>query len=321
MSIQKLWKVKCTNVEHASDPFRYRWYPESFGTPTICVDNDTHDIETTGANKPKVEKTKDEDLVTLNEGKLTKTGQLAVQTVAFDCPGPAGTVSTGQIYWHYAVSALEMFFEVEDIHKGDLVSLTNAPIYVGETLKPVGALTASLVVPTAHIDQNYVVGDMIIYLGETYTCILDTVSNETPYDIATNELHWKCGMRLSVTSTVTENCNHGYRINITDGVTNDILGEIYDIDKDGGYIYVQNKNTITKAYSVASPTYVYATVNMMDEFELSGPWRREFGGNKIGGSDLPKNTLVTISYKNVDGVAGKRFVGEVELLRGTNITD
>jgi hypothetical protein len=310
MSSTTEWEVWCETDSKWVSGLKY----VTSGTPTSCFDNIAHTITTTGSNAPSIKKENNKSLVTLNEGLLTETGQLVVSTVAFDCPGPAGTVSTGTIKWPYSISAIQMYFQVEEANRGDLLSLSNAPIDQSGTLRPVGALTASITVPTAHTDQNYVSGDVVTYVGRTYTCILNTVSNETPYD----ETYWKLGMRLAVTSTVTDNCNHGFEVHITDGVNTDNLGEIYDIDKAAGYIYVQNTNTIANSYSAASPTYVYVTVHMMREFELSGPGPRAYGGNKIGGSDLPKNTLVTISYKNVDGVAGKRFVGEVELVRGTN---
>lgn len=301
MTTIKHYRIYCTTENG---------WVEGYGvdSPTGCYNNNGHTVNSSSVQKLL---SVSESTVKINEGSLTDTGKLCVTTLGFDCDSGTGAVSTGTINWEYKISALRISFSSEAIHRGDKLDLI-----VGQNT-PAGTLASDISPATAHSVQNYTAGDVVTYNSKTYTCHTNTVSSELPTDTT----YWQKGFRLHVDSTVTTNVNHGYRVRLTDGTNTDEMGEVWAIDKANDYIYVANSGTndtpLANSYSATSPdTAVQLSIYMMENFEISGPWFRAFGCDKIGGSDISDGIIITICYTNVDGVAGKRFVGEVEFLRG-----
>ena len=322
MSIQKLWKVKCTDAEHSSDPFRYRWYPESYGTPTICVDNDNHDIETTGANKPKVEKTKDEKLVTIDEGNMTRTGRYNLTNVSGEIDSGAGVITTISNSWDYDIGAIKVAFDVTDDMIGDKIAL-----YINKEAN-IGLISSNVSIPTTWTSQDYTQYDTVTYGDYTYTCIEDTVSSTAPRSSITgmvNSDYWRKGLRIVLTAQQLAYINDSFLAYLFDGVNKSFLGEIWHVDSNDNSIYVGNKHTndtpLTQTYT-AGAAYFLTGYQMIGDvktgfFELGAATRREYGNEKIGAAYISEESVVTLEYENVDGAAGKKFFGEVTILRGS----
>jgi hypothetical protein len=117
---------------------------------------------------------------------------------------------------------------------------------------------------------------------------------------------------INVTSTVTDNLNSGYYVNITDGVNNDLLGEVIDINAISGNITVET--AATNSFSPLSPTYVQMTVKIADCLCINvGGLRYAFAEKKLGGKYIPKNTPLYIHYTNNSGNA-KTFTYHLEYL-------
>ena len=116
---------------------------------------------------------------------------------------------------------------------------------------------------------------------------------------------------INVSSTVTDNCEIGFYINLFDGVNTSELTELLAIDKDAGTITVNTASDI--AYSAATPTYVRFSVPFMKDVELGHPCRMSIGESKITGSYVPAGVVVSCEYTNNTGV-DKRICSYLEIL-------
>lgn len=116
---------------------------------------------------------------------------------------------------------------------------------------------------------------------------------------------------INVSQTVVDNTMIGYYINLTDGVNNDSLGEVIDIDKDN--LTITCSIPTTNSFSASSPTYVVQNIYMLRDFEIGPPFHIVIGECKIGGSSIPAGITVRVNYKN-NGIVSKRFVPYIEYL-------
>jgi hypothetical protein len=52
----------------------------------------------------------------------------------------------------------------------------------------------------------------------------------------------------------------------------------------------------------------------MKNYEIAGSWLQHLGSSKIGGSIIPANLPITITYENKSVDTDKTFIGIVEYL-------
>lgn len=216
-------------------------------------------------------------------------------------------VSYTDVWYHYPISAMLATFTTEEMHRGDCVSLS-----VGEDTIT-GYILGPITPASTWVSQNYSVGSHVLFIhpkfGEMpYTCIQDTVSNEAP----TVTTHWKPGFSIPVSSTVLAYTAKGYYIKLFDGVNQDDVGDVADVDIENSTIYV-SKNP-TNFFSPASPTYIQQTVYLMKDYDICAPMTHRLGESKIGGSYIPEYTTIRIIYNNKSIDEQKGFVGYVEYL-------
>ena len=53
---------------------------------------------------------------------------------------------------------------------------------------------------------------------------------------------------------------------------------------------------------------------MVKDYELGQPWEHEIGDSKIGGTYIPADRVITVSYTNKSLDADKKFIGRCEYL-------
>jgi hypothetical protein len=69
----------------------------------------------------------------------------------------------------------------------------------------------------------------------------------------------------------------------------------------------------TSAFSAASPTYVRMSLLPIRYYKFSDAGRVQMGTSKVGGSHLPTNTIVRLTYTN-NGSETHTFLPSVEYL-------
>lgn len=111
---------------------------------------------------------------------------------------------------------------------------------------------------------------------------------------------------INVSQTVVDNIRLGYLLNLFDGTNSDDLGRVIDIDKDALTVTVETASTI--AFASSTPTYARMTIQFIPHIMLKGLGRVELAKDVVGGSYIPANSPITVSYKNVEGTTtGKCF--------------
>lgn len=217
----------------------------------------------------------------------------------------ANSSTTEDVSWPYPVSALSIKLTTDDISSYDQIDMSVGPNTV------VGILTSnSGNNPVQWTDDNYTVGSKVLYtvpvFGErVFTCILDTTAEQSPM----NKTYWRHGYELSVSSTVLENSQIGFYINLMNGTENQDLGRI--LYKTINSIFVENAPSTN--FLAASPTYVRQTVYVLKGHYIGNGKVFSIGDGKIGGSYVPTDTIVRVKYSN-NGNTDKRLLGFVEYL-------
>jgi hypothetical protein len=270
--------------------------------PTTCPENNGHSIDT---NATTILDTIADTTVTIQEEQTPTQGHFAARTIKVNAT--KNTVTQSNIWWDYPISALMMDFITGAAHTGDCISA-----YIGQNTTT-GALTANLSPASAWTSQNYTAGQTVTYTAPTYgarvyTCILDTVSSEVPTDTT----YWRHGLECSVSSTVTSNIQLGYFLKFTDLTNSDEFLKVIHIDTSNNKVYVDTN--VTNSYLAATPTYAQQTVAVIKDYEIGEPWEHSIGDSKIGGTWLPKDTIISVSYDNKSATDDKTFVGRVEYL-------
>lgn len=116
---------------------------------------------------------------------------------------------------------------------------------------------------------------------------------------------------INASQTVIDNIFVGSKVNLFDGVNTEDLGYVIAVDKDNKTI--TTKNSSTQAFSMATPTYIRMSVYVIENYVIGPAGRHTIGGSKIGGSFIPKNTIVRIVYQNNSG-SPKNFTAQLDYL-------
>jgi hypothetical protein len=284
------YRVYCTT----DSKVEYSWGETE---PTTCPINAAHSID---SSQTIIWQTISEEKVQIKEEQISTGENFGATTITVNA---TKNVTTNQsVTWPHPISALAVEFISEDVHRGDIINL-----YVGKDTIT-GAITANVDTVSAWSSQNYTVGDIVTNNGRLYTCIVDTVSNEEP----PNTSYWRHGMEINVEQTVIDNVAIGFYVSLFNGPNTDDLGRVLGVDKVNNKIYMETDPT--NSYLAATPTYVRQSVRPIVDYELSGPWEHIIGANKIGGSYVPTDVAVTMTYENKSTDTDKTFVGQVEFL-------
>ena len=116
---------------------------------------------------------------------------------------------------------------------------------------------------------------------------------------------------FGVSQTVIDYLNRGFQVTLTDGVNTDELGICTMIDRVNNKISCELPTT--HSFSASSPTYVQQTVKIIDQIHIVNNQNINLGGDKIGASYVPANTIGRCIYTNNDGKA-KKFTFLIEYL-------
>ena len=298
MATYNEWRVRCV-TEGLDKAWVLR---DDEPDPTTCPTNTAHTID---ATKTLVLREIQDNLVTIREEIQETGGHFGCATLIIN--SLKNTTTSAQISWPHPISAMSINFITTAIHTGDKVSMS-----VGKNTI-IGAITNFLPTVSEWTSQNYTAGQTVGYTGTSqgyrnYTCVIDTVSNENPL----NTNYWQHGLAISVNSTVTNNTQVGYYLNLFNGATTEDLGRVLMIDKNNGKVYVESLPS--NSYSPATPTYVRQTAYVFKDYDIGEAACRQIGESKIGGSHIPADVFVTADYENNSVDTDKVLIGHVEYM-------
>jgi hypothetical protein len=131
--------------------------------------------------------------------------------------------------------------------------------------------------------------------------IVGVISNDV--DIGTTGVE----IGVTVSSTVIENVAIGYNIRLFDGVNQDECCHIVSIDTENSTINLE-QGPLNYSFSASSPTYVQATIEMLQDFTLGQAQTYRLGMNTVGSSYVPAGTVGHFRYENWDMSAKKLYV-------------
>lgn len=114
---------------------------------------------------------------------------------------------------------------------------------------------------------------------------------------------------FTVSDTVMDNVSLGHFIKITDGVNTDDLGKVITVNTTTNQITLNTACT----HSFPAGAYILLTVRVIDNYTIGYPGRYILGESKIGGSYVPKDTVVRVKYIN-NGESTKNFYSILEML-------
>lgn len=270
--------------------------------PTTCPNNTAHTIDPTSIT---IVSQVDTQQVIVKEEAVPTGGNFQATTLKLIAN--ANTISTIPAHWPFNITAFGVNFVTTELHHGDIMSM-----YAGKDTT-VGVILSAVSPASPWVSGNYVSGNYVSYnhpkFGErVYTCILNTVSNEDP----TNKTYWHHGYAVTVSPTVITYTQVGYYIKLVAGATSEELGRVLYIDSNNNKIYLEKNSTNT--FSPASPTYVQQTAYLIKDYEIGYDWCRNIGEMKIGGSHIPADTYIEVSYQNKSPTVVKELIGHVEYL-------
>lgn len=125
-------------------------------------------------------------------------------------------------------------------------------------------------------------GDMINGYVAPHTTIGAITSNITAGDTL-----------IHVSSTIFTYIKLGYEVNITNGVTNIIMGEVTAIDKVNNTLIL----SIAATQNINAPAYLQMTIHNIYKVNLV-PGITNLASKHIESSFLPKNTIARLEYIN-----------------------
>ena len=118
---------------------------------------------------------------------------------------------------------------------------------------------------------------------------------ETPIGSLTADIS-AGGTIIEVSSTVMLYAKIGFEITLDDGTNSDFMGRIIGVDQ------VNNRLTMETACSntflASTPTVVKLTVHMLRNYTFGPPGPVILGESKIGGSFMPANSIVQLTYQS-----------------------
>jgi len=241
-------------------------------TPTVCFNNCDHSIDT---DKTSIIESKEDNTVSafIKEEDIPTGGHFQCTTQHIQIPNTIGWHETTKS-WPYPISMLAAQYIVSEANFGDEIEFSVGPKTV------IGLIAKD------------------IYAGEN---------------------------QIYVSSTVIQNAFVGCWICMCDGVNQFDFGRVLAIDEDSQTLTMENaaegqaqgssssssSSPQTSSSSsggqplfyASTPTYVRMTVKMAFDFTLGAPGRYILGDSKIGGSYIPKDTIMLFRYYNKEAEA------------------
>lgn len=272
--------------------FEYLW---SESDPTDCPINSSHTIDTDKTTIiERIKTTK----IEIKEESIETGGHFACLTNLITCD--ANSTAQSITILPMPISALVTIFVSSAANEGDAVSLSINPN------KTIGILTATTPgTANAWTSQNYTVGTTVVYSDKLYTCIKDTVANDSP----TNIVYWARGYGLSVSPTVAQYAKIGFYLTLDNGNVATDVGRVISINATNNYIYVENNISQVYGFGTVAKLNVY----VFRDFIIGPANEYTIGMSKIGGSYIPADTPIVVTYHN-NSSSNKTLVGRLEYL-------
>lgn len=300
--------------------------------PTVCPNNNTHSIN---VNSVVI-------INSINETNVNVIDEVPPENEEytkgrFRCNGLECSISTENYTikhfgWVYPICALEIIFYTLNENVGDYIDLHVIPTtHIGNTSNSIeiGATVIPLTdecFTIASVDMQIFIMDNIntFFLGciisknsETKTITITNASdkrfNKNSYityrsyvGVITQNITSSDNL-INVNSTVTDKMKQGQCLTIMNNVTNDNLGEIFEIDQDNLTVLIQSPSSIN--YNAGSK--LYPSAHIIKNYKINSISKHNIGGSSIGGSYVTKFYIIKLVYKNTSNLV-KNFNWYVE---------
>lgn len=300
--------------------------------PTTCPNNNAHTIDESSITI--IDSVKENNVNVIDEvppdGKPLTQGRFRCN--GLECEIPDSNYVIKDFGWVYQICALSIRFNIEEENIGDYIDLyvvpniklgnINVAIEIGATVIPLTTQTfnACSVGMQLFIMDNtntFFLGAIISKNTETNSITITNSSDYhyhknsyitlmSPIGIITQNITPSDNL-ISVNSTVTDNMETGLFVTVTDGVTMDNLGEIFEIDKVNGTILIQSPSSL----NYNSGSYLFPSVHVIKDYKLNAAVPCIIGESSIGGSYVPAFYIIRLVYRNQSNIA-KNFNWYVE---------
>jgi len=146
--------------------------------------------------------------------------------------------------------------------------------------------------------------DMIIQQeGQHYGDIINVVSSpNTIIGVLTNNVSIGDTV-LSVSPTVLDIIKLGYSVTLNDGVQQQDMGDVININKTTSQLTINNAST--KEFLATSPTMILLNIYLIRNHRMTVTHPLIIGIKKIGGSYIPEGIINQLQYTNLTSDAKK----------------
>jgi hypothetical protein len=319
------YRVYCTT--ESTNVFKW-----SDTTPTTCPNNNSHTIDESSITI--IDSLKDNNVNVIDEvppeGKPPTQGRFRCN--GLECEIPANSYLIKDFGWVYQICALSIRFNVQEANVGDYIDLyvvpniklgnTNANIEIDDTVIPLttscfNACSVGMQLFIMDNNNTFFLGAVISKNTETNSITITNSSDHhyhknayitlmSPVGVITQNITPSDNL-ITVNSTVTDNMETGLFITVTNGVTMDNLGEIFEIDKVNGTILIQTPSSLN--YNAGC--YLFPSVHVIKDYKLNASVPSIIGESSIGGSYVPAFYIIRLVYRNQSN-ATKNFNWYVE---------
>jgi hypothetical protein len=299
----KHWRVYC----NTDNKFVYSYKNEDYGTPSVCLENPSHTIDSTKTLLieniyDNFSKTLHEWSIYCNTEQAFITGYTKTSDYPQDCFNDVSHSVSKIPSLVKVITNNNVQIQEESIDTGGHFRAVNykmtCPVGVSahdySYKHPVSALSITIPVVDSYKDDSVEVQvgpDAIIGNITSNISISDTVIN--------------------VSSTVVEYIKTGFYVNFFTGALTEPEILVVSVDKINNTITLASG--VSQNFSAATPTYVRMTIKLLVDFTFGHPSRLEIGKDKIGGSYIPTGTVIRVVYTN-NGSVSKDFYTMIELL-------
>lgn len=228
INIKSKWIIWCNDENK---------YVEGWSTsiPSTCYNNNTHSVNTL-----KVKKIirNDDTIIKIKEEAVETGGYYKATTIKCDIPaGVTGDISIFDHLYPHPINMLNVFFNTDNTHKGDVVSASVAP----DTI--VGVLTDDIINGvTSSINVSQTVIDNIA-VGYYISIDNGVTSAEIGCVTAINDIN----NNINLSSTINETFSSGSYVKMT-------VKMMDDFHLESSHRYVLGSNKIGASYIPANTT-------------------------------------------------------------------
>lgn len=321
------WKIYCDTEQ--TDVYGYL---DSIVYPETCFNNLTHIISKRPIEIDRITNNTQQTNI-IEEYKTDEPTDGRFRCDGFEISATNNTTTKKDFSWPYPIVALILRFSTEETHRGDYINCYGKPTtYLNNLSSDISSNTAILpVVSTTpfSVGMSVVITDSVNTESLGRITSINTQNSTITLPIATQFAYYKNAyisyfnpigivtasviagdVKITCNSTVIQNVKKGMVLYINNSVTEERLGEIFEIDELNSTVTIQNSPD--NNYQIGS--YLTVRLHMIKNYRIGSPTEHLIGSGKIGGSYIKKFHIISIEYTNNSANTTKDFNWYTEVL-------